>query len=67
MCVGVAKYFKGTGWVLAKNRDQDYIPKTTFIDMPDPKVGEIFVLDDHKRPGHRRGHVNLDSPIRGRH
>ena len=46
MCVGVAKYFKGTGWVLAKNRDQSYIPVTTFIDKPDPKVGEIFVLDD---------------------
>ena len=46
MCTAVGKYLKGYGWVIAKNRDQDYIPKTTFIDMPDPKVGEIFVLDD---------------------
>ena len=48
MCIVAAKYFEGTGWVLAKNRDQNYIPVTTFIDKPDPKVGEIFVLDDMK-------------------
>jgi hypothetical protein len=48
MCVIVAKHFKGTGWVLAKNRDQDYVATLKFIDKPDPKVGEIFVLDDQQ-------------------
>lgn len=47
MCVIVAKYLKD-GWVLAKNRDQTYVSTLTFIDKPDPKVGEIFVLDDHQ-------------------
>ena len=47
MCVVVAKYLKN-GWVLAKNRDQDYVSTLTFLDESDQKVGEIFVLDDHK-------------------
>ena len=47
MCVIVAKYLKD-GWVLAKNRDQDYVATLSFLDEKDPKVGEIFVLDDHE-------------------
>ena len=47
MCVIVAKYLND-GWVLAKNRDQDYVATLSFLDEKDPKVGEIFVLDDHK-------------------
>ena len=47
MCVVVAKYLK-EGWVLAKNRDQDYVSTLSFLDKPDRKVGEIFVLDDHQ-------------------
>lgn len=47
MCVIVAKYLKD-GWVLAKNRDQDYVATLSFIDETDPKVDEIFVLNDHE-------------------
>lgn len=47
MCVIVAKYLED-GWVLAKNRDQDYVATLSFLDEKDPKVGEIFVLDDHE-------------------
>ena len=46
MCTAVAKYLKNYGWVLAKNRDQDYVSDTSFIDMKDPKVGEILLLND---------------------
>lgn len=48
MCIIAAKYFKGTGWVLAKNRDQDYISTVSFRDEPDPDVGEILVMYDHE-------------------
>lgn len=49
MCVVIAKYLKSSGgWVLAKNRDQDYVSTLAFLDEPDAKVGEIFVLDDQQ-------------------
>lgn len=48
MCVIAAKYLDGRGWVLAKNRDQNYVATLKFIDKLDTKVGEIFVLDDQK-------------------
>ena len=47
MCVIAAKYFKDKGWVLAKNRDQDYVSHVSFRDKPDPKVGETLVMYDH--------------------
>ena len=46
MCLIVGKYLKGTGWVLAKNRDQDYVPNVTFRDEKNSKVGEILVMYD---------------------
>ena len=46
MCTAAAKYFKGVGWVLAKNRDQDYVSDTTFVDEKDPNVGEILFMKD---------------------
>ena len=46
MCTAVGKYLKGLGWVIAKNRDQDYVSDTSFIDKRDPTVGEILLLDD---------------------
>ena len=46
MCIIAAKYFKDTGWILAKNRDQNYVADTTILDKPDPNVGEILLLDD---------------------
>jgi len=48
MCIVVAKYFDKTGWVLAKNRDQDYVSEITFKDKNDRRVGEIFTLYDHQ-------------------
>jgi len=48
MCIVVAKHFKDTGWVLAKNRDQDYVSEITFKDENNHKVGEIFTLYDHQ-------------------
>ena len=47
MCIIAAKYFKGTGWVLAKNRDQDYVSDVLFRDEKNDKVGEILVMYDH--------------------
>ena len=47
MCIIAAKYFNNIGWVLAKNRDQDYVSEVTFKDEKDRKVGEIFTLYDH--------------------
>ena len=46
MCIIAAKYFKDTGWILAKNRDQNYVADTTILDRIDPNVGEILLLDD---------------------
>ena len=46
MCIIAAKYFKDTGWILAKNRDQNYVADTTILDKTDPNVGEILLLDD---------------------
>lgn len=47
MCVIVAKYFKETGWVVAKNRDQDYVSDVTFKDRKSARVGEVFTLYDN--------------------
>ena len=46
MCTAVGKYIKGKGWIIAKNRDQDYVSDTSFLDKRHPKVGEILLLDD---------------------
>lgn len=54
MCVVGAKYFPKTGWVLVKNRDQDYVSDIKFEDIPDTKVGEVFVLYD-KDTGYQEG------------
>lgn len=54
MCVAIAKYFKETGWVVAKNRDQDYVSTVSFVDSPHPSVGEILLLNDHDT-GYREG------------
>ena len=46
MCIIVAKYFKDKGWVLAKNRDQDYVSHVSFNDIHDDNVGEIITMYD---------------------
>jgi hypothetical protein len=53
MCVVAAKHFKDIGWVLAKNRDQDYVPDIRFQDeKTDGK--ELFVLHDMET-GYKEG------------
>ena len=47
MCVIIAKHFKDTGWVLAKNRDQDYVSDVSFKDRKSARVGEVFTLYDN--------------------
>lgn len=48
MCIIAAKYFDDIGWVLAKNRDQDYVSNVSFRDESKPDVGEILVMFDHE-------------------
>ena len=48
MCTVVAKYFKGIGWVLAKNRDQDYVSSVAFEDEENKNTGEIILMYDHE-------------------
>lgn len=54
MCIIIAKYFKGHGWSVAKNRDQDYVPDVKFADKNDKKVGEILVMYD-ENTGYKEG------------
>lgn len=46
MCIIIAKYFKDLGWVLAKNRDQNYVSTLSFDDEKVDNVGEILVMHD---------------------
>jgi len=48
MCIIAAKYFEDKGWILAKNRDQDYVSDVSFRDEENDKVGEILVMYDHE-------------------
>ena len=48
MCTAVAKYFKGIGWVIAKNRDQDYVSSVAFEDEENKNTGEIILMFDHE-------------------
>ena len=54
MCIIVAKHFKKTGWVLAKNRDQDYVSDVSFKDEKSKEVEEILLMYDHDT-GYREG------------
>ena len=62
MCIIVAKYFKEHGWVLAKNRDQNYVSKVSFNDELNKNVGEILLLFDHDT-GYREGINHNDMAI----
>lgn len=46
MCIVIAKYFEGEGWVAAKNRDQDYVPQLSFRDKQ-YDTEEILVMYDN--------------------
>ena len=45
MCVIVAKYFDGTGWAGAKNRDRTYIPELEFIEDESDDVDRMMMHD----------------------
>lgn len=46
MCVIVAKYFPGTGWVAAKNRDRNYIPEISFKKTETKGTEVTYFWDD---------------------
>jgi hypothetical protein len=54
MCTVSAKYLPSFGWVIAKNRDQDYVSAIEFEDEPEKTVGEILLMYD-KNTGYREG------------
>ena len=45
MCVIVAKYFDGIGWVGAKNRDRTYTPELDFIESKAGDVDRMMMHD----------------------
>jgi len=45
MCIIVAKYFDGIGWVGAKNRDRNYTPVLNFIESNDDGVERMMMHD----------------------
>lgn len=45
MCIVVAKYFDGIGWVGAKNRDRNYTPTLSFIDDSENGVERMMMFD----------------------
>lgn len=46
MCVIIAKYFDGIGWVGAKNRDRTYIPVLDFIESESEDVDRMMMHDE---------------------
>ena len=47
MCVVAAKYFKGVGWIGAKNRDRNYLPIVNIVQSNRTGVQRLY-LDDEK-------------------
>ena len=45
MCIIVAKYFPGTGWAGAKNRDRNYTPTIDFIEDDRRGIGRMMMHD----------------------
>ena len=45
MCIIVGKYFPGTGWAGAKNRDRKYIPTLDFIESDNHGIGRMMMHD----------------------
>jgi hypothetical protein len=53
VCVIVAKYFPGTGWAGAKNRDRRYIPTLDFIEDTRDGISRMMMHD--QITGYREG------------
>ena len=45
MCVVVSKYFDDTGWVLAKNRDRNYVPTIKMVQTLRDGVERLYLFD----------------------
>ena len=46
MCIVIAKYFKGHGWIAVKNRDRNYIPELSFERL-DHNGSERLLMQDN--------------------
>ena len=46
MCVVLAKYFEGTGWVAVKIRDRNYTPEISFSRIEDANGIERLLFED---------------------
>jgi len=53
LCVVVGKYFEGTGWVLAKNRDRNYLPTIKMVQTVRGGVERLYLYD--KQTGYSEG------------
>jgi hypothetical protein len=49
MCVVAAKWFDKVGWVLAKNRDRNYMPTIHFRKSNRHDVERLYIWDDNTR------------------
>lgn len=49
MCVIVAKKFKDIGWVLAKNRDRNYVPTINIVQNNRRSIQRLYIDDEKTR------------------
>ncbi len=46
MCIVIAKYFAGVGWVAVKNRDRNYVPEISFTRKNHNNTERLLMVDD---------------------